>query len=664
MSGRLSRLFGTTPSQRRLRYGVLLAAVVAVPLAVAGLVSGAVAGGNDQLEQIPAIVVNDDEMVTTTDADGAEQQVLAGRLLVTELTGGEASGFDWTISNDEEAAKKLADGEAYAVLTIPSDFSASVTSLSGSNPTKANLEIRTDDAHSYLAGSVVQSVGDAMTAAFGRTLTQQYLEGLYAGLADFGGSLDQAADGASSLASGAGSLSTGVGQLSTGVASAASGASDAASGAAQYADGVRQYTQGVDGLSGGLSELASQTGSLGALGTGVADYTAGVGALANGYGQLEPGILQLIDATILQSMGNPPGVDPAALCAQTPVPAGLEEICALRNGVVETGAGADALANSGAALGAGASGLGALQSGIAELSNGAAQLSGGSAAIRDGASSLASGVGELAGGLSQLSSGASSAATGAGELANGATQFANGLADGAEQAGALTNVNGEEMADVVSQPVTVDTARDHEIASTGEAVGMWFAPIGLWVGALAMFLVFRPFGREALRSTASTGGLVWRALARAGLVALGQAVAVVALLHLALGVSWSLLPQTLAFSALTALAFTAVHAWLMTWLGRGGMIISLILVALQLTTTGLVPIEALSGPYQAISPFLPLTWAVQGMQLIVSGAGGAGVAGAAGVLALFALIGVLGTAIVVGRRRGLRSIGFASAALG
>lgn len=651
MSGRLSRLFGTTPSQRRLRYGVLLAAVVAVPLAVAGLVSGAVAGGNDQLEQIPAIVVNDDEMVTTTDADGAEQQVLAGRLLVTELTGGEASGFDWTISNDEEAAKKLADGEAYAVLTIPSDFSASVTSLSGSNPTKANLEIRTDDAHSYLAGSVVQSVGDAMTAAFGRTLTQQYLEGLYAGLADFGGSLDQAADGASSLASGAGSLSTGVGQLSTGVASAASGASDAANGASQYADGVRQYTQGVDGLASGLAQASAGSAGLDTLAGGVSAYVGGVNSAVGQFGSTFTTLIAQLEQAKVDNPELAPQLD--ALIAQLQAQAG-----ALQPQL-------DKFTAQGAQLAAGVqSGVDQTQAGLAELSNGAAQLSGGSAAIRDGASGLASGVGELAGGLSQLSSGASSAATGAGELANGATQFANGLADGAEQAGALTNVNGEEMADVVSQPVTVDTARDHEIASTGEAVGMWFAPIGLWVGALAMFLVFRPFGREALRSTASTGGLVWRALARAGLVALGQAVAVVGLLHLALGVSWSLLPQTLAFSALTALAFTAVHAWLMTWLGRGGMIISLILVALQLTTTGLVPIEALSGPYQTISPFLPLTWAVQGMQLIVSGAGGAGVAGAAGVLALFALIGVLGTAIVVGRRRGLRSIGFASAALG
>ena len=143
-----------------------------------------------------------------------------------------------------------------------------------------------------------------------------------------------------------------------------------------------------------------------------------------------------------------------------------------------------------------------------------------------------------------------------------------------------------------------------------------------------------------------------RTLARAGLLALAQAVTVVLLLHGALGVAWSLLPQTLAFAALLALAFTAIHAFLTVALGRAGMLVSLVLVALQLAASGgLYPVEMLSGPFQAISPFLPLTWAVQGMQLIVAGASGGAVAAAAGMVALFGLGGVIGTAV----RRGAPS---------
>ncbi len=652
MSTRLSRLLGATPTERRVRHGALVAAVIAVPLAVAGLVSGAFAGANDNLETIPAIVVNNDEMVTMTLPDGTEQPVLAGRQLVTELTGGDSAGFEWTISNDDEAADLLASGDAYAVLTIPSDFSSSVTSLSSDAPTQANLDIRTDDAHGYLAGAVAQSVGDAMTGAFGRELTAQYLEGFYSNLATVGGSLGEAADGATQISSGVDGLASGLGTLSSGVATAATGATDAARGAAAYADGVAQYTggvadyaAGVDGLVGGVGQLSSKTDGLGQLGTGVSGFVSAV----DGYSA------QLADVTA-RILAN---TDPTA------IPALYKELATVSGTL-------DAIADQGPPLAAGAAGLASLETGIDHLAGGAEQLAAGSQPLRDGGAEvaaggdeLAAGIGELATGLGQLSAGAADAASGAAQLASGADELATGLASGAEQASALTDVDAAKTADVVAEPVTAAAERDHEIGSIGEVIGMLFVPIGLWIGAMAMFLVFRPFGREALRSTATTAGLVGRALARAGLLALAQAVTVVLLLHGALGVAWTLLPQTLAFAALLALAFTAVHAFLTVAFGRAGMLVSLVLVALQLAASGgLYPIEVLSGPFQAISPFLPLTWAVQGMQLIVSGAGGGAVAAAAGAVALFGILGAIGTAFIVARRRGIRSIGFAATALG
>ncbi|GAA4054096.1 YhgE/Pip domain-containing protein [Agromyces indicus] len=686
---------GAGPGGRRGRSAALLAAVIAVPLAVAGLVAAAVGGADDRLDAIPAIVVNNDEMVTMTLPDGEEQPVLAGRQLVTELTGDGSTGFDWTISNDEQAAEALAAGDAYAVLTIPADFSASVTSLSGQAPTTAALDIRTDDAHGYLAGTVATTVGDAIADAFGQELTTQYLEGLYGNLIQVGGAFGEAADGAGQLADGADSLAGGLDQLAAGVGSsadgaqqlaggldqlaggvgsAASGAAQGAAGAAAYADGVDQYTGGVDSLSGGLGALRDQTGRLGELGTGIGDYVAGVQGLSAGYDQLEVGLLQLIDGNIAATAAAA-GVP--ATCAPEPA-APLVELCRLRAGVVDTGDGASALAVGGTPIAEGAAGLGQLQSGIAGLADGASQLSSGSPQLRDGADRLtagfeglsgglgelqsgasgaASGTSELAGGLAQLRDGASASADGATRLADGTGELADGLAEGAEGSSSLTDLDPEDTASVVAEPVTVAAQRDNAIDSLGQVIAMLLAPIGLWLGAMALFLVFRPFGREALASTAPTGRLVARTLFRGSLVGLAQAAAVVLLMHTALGVDWALLPQTLAFSALLAVAFTAIHAFLNAWLGRAGTIVSLVLVVLQLAASGgLYPLEIVSGPFQAVSPFLPLTWAVQGMQLIVSGAGGGAVAGAAAVVALFGLLGVAGTAAVVARRRGIRSV--------
>lgn len=726
-------LGGTTPTQRRGRRAAMLAAVIAVPLAVAGLVAAAIGGADDRLDTIPAIVVNNDEMVTITTPEGEEQPVLAGRQLVTELTGDGETGFDWTISNDERAAEALADGEAYAVLTIPADFSESVTSLAGDAPTTAALDIRTDDAHGYLAGTVATTVGDAIANAFGQQLTTQYLEGLYGNLIQVGGAFGDAADGAGQLADGADSLAGGLDQLASGLGSAATGSADAAAGASAFASGVDQYTSGVEQLAGGVSTLDGQAAALdaitggvaqyvagveqagsgidggiaqyvagvdstgdgvdqgisqyvdgiGAAGAGVtagtADYVAGVALLADGGEQLassiaDPATRAAVEAYVAQVRATADGGD--LLVAQTGgafdalvaggdelrtgLAGGFDELVAggdaLRGG---TAAGFDELAGGGADLVAGTgSGVDGLQSGISQLASGANQAAAGSSGVRDGADGLASGVGGIASGLTQLESGASASADGAAELADGTGELAAGLAEGAEGSSSLTDLDPDETASVVAEPVTMAAERDNAIDSLGQVIAMLLAPIGLWLGAMALFLVFRPFGRDALASTAPTGRLVGRTLFRGSLVGLAQAALVVLLMHTALGVDWSLLPQTLAFSALLAVAFTAIHAFLSAWLGRIGSIVSLVLVVLQLAASGgLYPLEVVSGPFQAISPFLPLTWAVEGMQLIVSGAGGGAVAGAAAVVALFGLLGAAGTTIVVARRRGIRSAG-------
>jgi len=382
-------------------------------------------------------------------------------------------------------------------------------------------------------------------------------------------------------------------------------------------------------------------------------YTGGIAA---GVGQLEQQVGPVADR--LDAFVTDPAN--AELVAQYPqIGEAVGTIAGIRTQLGGLVSGGQTLATQTRA------GIDGVQGGISGLADGAAQVSAGSAGIRDGGYGLASGIDELAGGLGALSTGAADAASGATQLAGGAGELAAGLTTGAEQAKALTDIDAAGTADVVSEPVTSTTERNNEIGSIGEVIGMLFVPIGLWLGAMAMFLVFRPFTREALRSTASTGGLVARTLARTGLLALVQAVTVVLLLHSALGVAWSVLPQTLAFAALLALAFTAIHAFLTVALGRAGMLVSLVLVALQLAASGgLYPVEVLSGPFQAISPFLPLTWAVQGMQLIVAGASGGAVAMAAGMVALFGLGGVIGTLLVVARRRGIRSIGFAATALG
>jgi len=546
-----------------------IAAVVLVPLAFAGLFVGAIGQGDKALDRIPVAIVNSDTLQTVTAADGTETNVFAGRQLVTELTG--AEGFDWTITNEEDAEAALKAGSVYAILTVPSNFSDSILSLTGDDPQKADLSIKTDDAHSYLTGSVAQVVGQTMADTFGNAITAQYIGGIYSSLGDLGTSLTSAADGATQLANGATSLS----------------------------GGLSQYTGGVDSLASGLGKLKTGAAGLSQLSSGISTYTGYVSQLSAGLTAIAP------------AMTN---ADPAVQAQFNGLVANL----------AQTAAGGPALSSQAAA------GISGVQSGISQSASGAYQLSQGSSALVDGANGLAS----------------------------GATGLATGLQTGADSIPASDEDAAAASAEIAADPVELSVSTDNPVSEVGQVVATFFVPLGLWIGALAVFLVLRPVTRRALTSTARDGRLVASAILRASAITAAQAVLLVALLHGALGVAWSLLPATLGFSLLTALAFTAFHYLLTIGLGRAGLVVSLFVLAVQVTSTGgIYPIELLSSPFQVVSPFLPLTWAVGGTQGIIAGGDSGSVVASSLVLLAFGIGSTLLALLAIRRTRRASALG-------
>jgi putative membrane protein len=577
------------PGSRWRTLGIV--AVVLVPLAFVGLYVASLGDAKNGVDRIPAAIVNADQAITTTNADGSTNYVLAGRQLVTQLTGSKSPGLDWTLSNSSDAKKMLADGQVYAILTIPKDFSKSVLSLQGTSPVQAQLAIKTDDAHSYLAGSVAQSLGDGLVRTFGSAITKQYISGVYASLGTLGSSLSQAADGATKLAD---------------------GASSAASGASSLGSGLQKYTSGVSSLSSGLSKLNAGAASLGQLSSGVSSYTGGVSQLS----------AALTSAT-------------AALAADPGNSTLLAQVQGITAQLAQLAAGGSTLSSQTA------TGLGGIQSGISQSAAGARTLAANGPALVSGTQSLADGVGQLA---------------------TGADSLATGLRSGAAQVPSADSAAATKAAGVASDPVGLSVATAHGISQLTQAVSSIFMPIGLWIGALAVFLVMRPVSRRVLASTAASSRVIGGTLLRAGAVTAAQAVLLVLLLHTAVGVGWQYLPATLVFSLVIAAAFTAFHYLLTIGVGRAGLVISLFLLALQIAATGAIfPTQLLAAPFQAISPFLPLSWATTGMQQIITG-GSAGLAiGSAVALLAFGGASVLVANIAIRRTRHARALGMVPA---
>ncbi|MEV8253471.1 YhgE/Pip family protein [Rhodoglobus sp. NPDC076762] len=562
----MSTSYPTAIPRRRWLILIGFVAVALLPLAFTGLFVAAAGDGKSAIDNIPVALVNNDELQTTTTPEGEEQIVFAGRQLVTELTG--ADGFEWTITNSSDAEEALARGDVYAILTVPTEFSESILSLSTDAPSQAQISIRTDDSHSYLTGSVAQVVGQSMTDTFGRAITSQYIGGIYASVGEIGVALGDAAAGATQLADGA----------------------------TEFSSGLTSYTAGVDSLSSGLGDLDAGARSLSNLTGGVNQYTASVSQLASTLAAINPAIqAQLTDPQLKGTLQ------------------------AVADGLNQAAAGGGTLSSQTA------NAVGGIQYGISQSAAGASQLSAGSPQLATGAAGLVSGANELASGLSD---GAALLPTADDAADNSAT------------------------ADIVAEPITLSVTTDNEVSEPAQAIATFFIPLGLWLGALAVFLVLTLPSYRSLSSTARNGRIVAATLIRASLVTVVQAVLLVLLLHVVVGVDWALAPATAGFALLMALAFASFHYFLIASLGRGGLVISLFLLAIQLTSTGGVyPIETLAAPFQIVSPFLPLTYAVEGMYTILSGGNPAPAITAAVALLALGLVSVGLSMVAVKRIR-------------
>ena len=651
-------------SRRPARLAALVAAAL-VPAAIVGAALTAFGDGTDDpVARIPAAVVNDDELVTTTGPDGEEQIILAGRLLVTELTGPDAPGFDWQPTSAAEAERALAAGDVYAVVTIPSDFSASISTLGEADARPATIRIETDDAHSYLAGSITQALGEGLVAQFGSTITEQVLAGVVGGFGELGTALAEAGDGASQLAdgtreladgvsalgdgasgigTGARELGAGLGALASGAGGAADGADESAAGARQLADGVGAYVGGVDQLADGLETFATEVQPLPALGDAIAGIDQQAASLAGQLAALAPQIGAsglspedqqafidaLTDAQILAGTTDAVAAQAGPALAQVP------------GGVAQSAAGARALATNGVPLASGldglATGLGELAGGLDEIAAGVGETAGGATALADGAD--------------QLATGAQDAADGAVALADGTDELGAGLTEGADE---VPSADELDPAALLS-PVALETERANAVDGIGGVLIAALAPLGLWLGALAAAVAAPRGGAALIGSALGARAQLRRRVLALSVVAIAQGVLVALLVPTLAGAAWSSVPAVLLLAVIASAAFAALHLAAALALGRRATVIaSLVLLGLQAVVVGVViPVDALVEPFPTLAGILPAPIVADGMLAALAGGDAARVVTA---VTVSVLVGTAAAFLAVGAARRRRTV--------
>ncbi|MDP3973160.1 MAG: YhgE/Pip family protein, partial [Candidatus Nanopelagicales bacterium] len=225
--------------------------------------------------------------------------------------------------------------------------------------------------------------------------------------------------------------------------------------------------------------------------------------------------------------------------------------------------------------------------------------------LSDGSQQVANGAAELAAAAPKLHAGAV-------KLRNGARELAAGLASGVEQIPAMTPEQIAQTASVVSDPVQLATHDKNPVATYGTGFAPYFIPLSLWVGGLMAFMLLKALPARALLAprVPALGAAVIGYLPVAA-ISVAQVVVLAAVLHFAVGVQATYPLLLMGFLILTGLVYVAILQMLNAALGTAGRVAALVLLMMQLTSSGgTYPVEMTPAFFQAISPFLPMTYVV------------------------------------------------------
>ncbi|WP_225439784.1 YhgE/Pip domain-containing protein [Ligilactobacillus agilis] len=374
------------------------------------------------------------------------------------------------------------------------------------------------------------------------------------------------------------------------------------------------------------------------------------------------------------------GVTPAQLQAQLMTMSGemakSSNINDLINGLAVANTGTKTLMANNGLLNSGASqlagGLGtlnanvpALTSGVSQLASGTSQLVANNGQLNSGASQLAGGLGTLNAQIPTMTNGVNQLASGTGQLAANSSALTDGsdkiykgnkkLAKSMKQgANTIKKVKtGKDNAKMFAAPSNLVEKHYSYVPNYGYALAPYMLSVALFVGAMVFNLVY-PIRR--LESEDETAFEWFMAKVTIGsIVAIGNAL-VEALLMVAAGLHPDHLGAMLANGILFSLAMMFLIMFFSVAFQNPGRFLCMILLVIQLGASGgSFPIEitkGLGGFFQAVNPYLPMTYSIYGFrQALTSGLGASQMITSYSVSLLFLVIslGLLYVAMVVVR---------------
>jgi putative membrane protein len=657
-----------------------LVALLVLPLLYGALYLWSFWDPYGRLDRIPVALVNDDKGAT---ADG--RKITAGDDITKGLH--DSKTFDWQEVSAAEARRGVEDGSYYLSLTLPADFSERIASSSGNSPETGALQVRTNDANNYIVGQISRTVFSEVRQAASTKTSRSFLDKIFVSFSDIHGKTVKAAEGADRLKGGIGKAEkgskdladgltkakTGSGKLSTGLKKLHTGAGDVADGTKQVAAGTQKLADRVNGTAdrvgpflkgnektiGDTAQLVADTSRVTrkhldtlvkTAPTAAKGARAASGTLNDVYARRcdDPVLPDAACSDLKKAKDAAADVTTVADDVNTVIADQDGDLDKLDKNLATLQKQSQALANRAPHLSEDLADavkkINKLNDGAAEVAAGAKKLHKGIGTAKNGAVGLDKGVGKLKTGADDLNGGIY-------KLVGGSGKLAGGLHDGAEKIPDYDEQDRDRRTEVMADPVRLASQDLHKAPNYGTGFAPYFIPLSLWVGAMVAYMLITPMNRRAL----AAGAAAWR-IALAGwlpVVAIGvlQVVSLMSVLHWAIGLQMTRAAGTVGFLFLVTACFAAIVQWLNARFGAAGRILVLALLMLQLTSAGgTYPVQTSPGFFNAIHPFLPMSYVVEALRRLITGGGLTPVWHACVVLLAFTA-GALALTAVAARRR-------------
>jgi len=534
-------------------------------------------------------LVNQDKGYTYRD-----QMVTMGGELVSRLMRKADLGY-FPLATPDKARELVKSGELAFAIIIPPDFSA--LALPARMADEGRLEIYASAGNNYQTYLIAKKYAEELDAELNQALNEQRWK--------FVLTSSMASNDLFELKSALTKIQSGTQELNTGLQSVHRNSGRITQGVSQLSDEVNKLTTGSQQVAQSLRSMEvalPPSEDVRRLRIGAEELAVGHLEFDKALGNLHAGSVRLYQGVdqFKQSQSSVPFFSTGLLEAIDPLHTGLHD----------------------------------LREGIVRAQSGHTQLTTGSESIRDSVKTLAFGVRDLRAGLrqmivklpenaqlAQLGQSATDLASAQSELEHGLMRISDGGVFLQSSTQLLLNRMPTQVNLIEGSPeglahsVVSELKVVSQVNHLGAAMVPNVIPVAIWLGAgIAVFLI-RGRHIALLARRYSSGAKLWgKAVVPLCIVGL-QSLLSMGLLTLWFGLQVDHLLAWISLILCTAISFVFVLLMFIKLTGDLGKALAMLLLALQISASGgVVPIELSSEFFSTLSPWLPMTWVVQGLK--------------------------------------------------